>query len=135
MLRISEPVLMNARRVHMVRPEPKAPWMARAVADYGQFGADELASRLAEAVHALTGKQPARELIWVSPTQRAAAVSVDGVRFHWEQGRLVLLRPCVQCGLGQLASPPLHSRVDLGYALAAWQPRHPDCEQEDPIDW
>ncbi|NTU80560.1 MAG: hypothetical protein HGA45_14480 [Chloroflexales bacterium] len=132
---LSTPSPAVARREHMHRAEPEASWKARAVADFGQHGDEDLAVSLLGAVRALTGQQVSPEHMWVSSARRAAAVSVDNIRFRWEQSQLVVLRPCVHCGLGQLASLALHSRADLGYALSAWQPRHPGCEQEDPTDW
>lgn len=123
------------RRGGLVGAEADAPWKARAVAELAQHDGEELVTRLLRAVRAVIGQEVSPAQVWASPAEQAAALSVDGVRFRWEQGRLVLLRPCVHCGLGQLASPALHARADLGYALADWQPRHAGCEQDDPAEW
>jgi hypothetical protein len=110
-------------------------WQARAVATYRQQGASSLVEALRRAIRELAGEEAPADRIWVNEAERAAGAVVDGVHFRWEHDRLVLLRPCAHCGLGLLASPPLRTRADLGYALAAWEPRHPDCEPDDPADW
>ncbi|GAB4441274.1 MAG: hypothetical protein OHK0015_38400 [Chloroflexi bacterium OHK40] len=105
-------------------------WMDRL--SYTRYD-DEAALRreLIRRVRSLTGVVPAAEAVWVDGARHAAGVALDGVRFRLERGELVLLRPCAHCGTGLLASPPLRSPEDLGYALLAWQPLHGDCQPDD----
>lgn len=109
-------------------------WQARAIAIYRKHEATELSTALLRAIRILTGQEVGAERVWVDREERSAGVVVDGVHFRWEHDRLVLLRPCVHCGIGQVASPALHSQADLGYALAVWQPHHPGCQAEDLPD-
>lgn len=113
-------------------------WQARAIAAYRQRRSDaDAALRRGFAAHvrALTGRTIDEAAIWVDRAERAATALVDGVRFRYEAGQLALLRPCELCGSGSFASPPLNSPEDLGYALSAWQPRHPQCQPDDPTNW
>jgi hypothetical protein len=59
---------------------------------------------------------------------------MDGVIFQLQGSDLILLRPCVYCGVGHFTSPPIATPADLGYALSGWQPYHADCEPADPDD-
>lgn len=111
-------------------------WKARAIASYREHhgAAMSLVEALLRAVDSLTGQAAAAERIWVNEAERSAGAVVDGVHFRYEHGRLVVLRPCSHCGLGQLPSRPIGAQADLGFALAAWQPLHFDCQPEDPSD-
>jgi hypothetical protein len=123
------------RRQRAEREVPAVDWKAQAIAIYQRR--DEYAALLAELsrrVQLLTGRDVRAEYMWVDCTERTAGVTVDGVRFRLEQARLVIVRPCQYCGLGDFASPALHSQVDLGYALSAWTPRHPNCLPDETAD-
>jgi hypothetical protein len=90
---------------------------------------------LARRLRALIGVVVNRDDIWVDLDERSALVTVDGVRFRWEQSQLVILRPCALCDSGQFASPPLTSQADVGYVLSVWQPHHALCQPDDPVSW
>jgi hypothetical protein len=81
------------------------------------------------------GRPIDQDLIWADAADGVAIVVVDGVRFQWDRFQLVLFRPCVECGADQFASAGLRTQADLGYALSAWEPRHPGCRPEDPADY
>ena len=113
-------------------------WKAQMITTYQRHRQDEdsaLRIALARRLRALIGVEVNLDGIWVDLDERSALVTVDGVRFRWEQSQLVVLRPCALCGGGQFASPPLTSRADVGYALSAWQPHHPHCQPDDPVSW
>ena len=113
-------------------------WKTQAIATYQQRRRQEdsaLRIALARRLRALIGVEVDRDDIWVDLDERSALATVDGVRFRWEQSQLVMLRPCALCGGGQFASQPLTSRADVGYALSGWQPRHPQCQPDDPVSW
>jgi len=113
-------------------------WKTQMIATYRQrrqYEYSALRTTLAQSVRALTGREVDVDAIWVDLDERIALTTVDGVRFRWEQSRLVVLRPCALCGSGQFASPALASQMDVGYALSAWQPRHPQCQPDDPVNW
>lgn len=137
MLHYMSATALPARRRAGDKPELSEGWKARVIASYRerQGGALSLVEALMRAVGAFTGETASAERIWVNEAERSAGAVVDGVHFRYEHGRLVVLRPCAHCGLGLLASPPVGSAADLGYALAAWQPLHHDCQPEDPADW
>ncbi|MFO7170542.1 MAG: hypothetical protein DIU80_021140 [Chloroflexota bacterium] len=129
---------LPARRGQGARARRADDWKARAVARYQErqrHEAVELRDALARRLHTLTGLEIAPERIWVDRAERIAGVTVDGVHFRWESGQLTLVRPCELCGIGEIASKPLHTQADIGYALSDWQPRHPACQPEDPANW
>jgi hypothetical protein len=113
-------------------------WKAQVIATYQQYRQSEgsaLRRTLAQRVHALTGHELNEGAIWVDLDERIALATVDGVRFRWERDQLVLLRPCALCGSGQFASAPLTDQAEIGYALSDWQPHHPQCQPDDPVNW
>jgi hypothetical protein len=113
-------------------------WKTQMIATYQQhrqYEGSALRIALAQRVRALTGREVNVDAIWVDLDERIALATVDSVRFRWEQSQLVMLRPCALCGSGQFASPPLTSQADVGYALSAWQPHHPQCQPDDPVNW
>jgi hypothetical protein len=113
-------------------------WKTQLITVYQQQQPSEasaLQATLAQRVRALTGREMNVDAIWVDLDQRAAFVTVDGVRFRWQQSQLVMLRPCALCGSGEFASQPLISRADVGYALSTWQPHHQQCQLGDPANW
>jgi hypothetical protein len=113
-------------------------WKARAITTYQQQRRDDGAALrlgLARHVRALTGRVVHADAIWVDLDGRMALATVDGVRFRWERDQLVILRPCALCGSGQFASAPLTDRAEIGYALSDWQPRHAQCQPDDPVNW
>ena len=112
-------------------------WRTAAIAAYRRSDHDETATMLAELaarVRELTGRRVAETAILSGRSatgERTATVAVDGAVFALWRGKLVLLVPCIHCGLGQLASPAIESRADLGYTLAGWKLRCQHCEPED----
>jgi hypothetical protein len=113
-------------------------WKTQVITTYQRLRQDEdslLRIALVRRLRALVGVEVNVDDIWVDLDERSALVTVDGVRFRWEQSQLVMLRTCALCGSGQFASPPLTSQADVGYALSAWQPRHPECQPDDPVSW
>jgi hypothetical protein len=113
-------------------------WKTRMIATYQQHRQHEgstLRITVAQRVRALIGREVNVDAIWVDPDERAALVTVDGLHFRYERTQLVMFRPCALCGGGQFASPPLTSQADIGYALSVWQPRHPQCQPDDPVNW
>jgi hypothetical protein len=113
-------------------------WQSQAIAAYEQSRQTSDASlrlMLAERLRGLLGYEIDRSAIWVDRSAGLAITRVDGVLFRMERSRLMLVRPCAECGLGQLTSPELRTQADLGYALSAWQPHHPACQPEDPADY
>ena len=138
---------MLAQERMRVRDEMTAPgfatpvildWRTAAIAAHRRSDHDETATMLAELaarVLELTGRRVAETSLLSQRSatgERAATVVVDGAAFQLRRGTLVLLVTCAHCGLGQLTSPAIASRADLGYALAAWEPRCQHCEPEDP---
>jgi hypothetical protein len=114
---------------------PALDWKAQAIAAYIRQGREQpLRDLFVQQLHALTGRDVPAERVWVDASGRHASAAVDGSLFGSEHGQLVLMRPCVHCGTGTFASPPLKTQADLGYALAAWQPLHPDCTPHDDIN-
>lgn len=105
-------------------------WRTRVIQAYHRSRPDgvTLAGELVAALHQLTGRAPDPDTIVVDPAGPAAWGSVDGVRFRWNQGQLVTVRPCAHCGHGSFASQPLLTKQELGYALSVWQPLHTDCQ-------
>lgn len=131
-LELAEPPYQLAGPGHEEQPSD---WMARALAAYmRRYDAEALRGTIARQVRLLTGRSPAPEQIWADGERRVATAVVDGAVFRLEQGELRLMRPCAHCGVGQIASAPLRSEADLGYALGFWEPLHADCEPEDAAD-
>jgi hypothetical protein len=115
------------------RLSPRLHWKAVAAAAFAQQSdGAALRAKVAQRLRTLIGRDIDLERIWVDPSTAEAGVTVDGVRFRWEHDQLGVLRPCVHCGVGSFLSRPLHSLADIGDALGAWQPRHPECEPSDP---
>jgi hypothetical protein len=115
-----------------------ADWKAQMITTYQRHRQGEdstLRIALARRLRTLIGVEVNRDDIWVDLDEHSALVTVDGIRFRSEQSQLVMLRPCTLCDSGQFASPPLASQADVGYALSAWQPRHPQCRPDDPVSW
>jgi hypothetical protein len=90
---------------------------------------------IAGRLHMLIGRRIPEDSIYVDPERQIAVVVVDNVLFRWRNQALAVVQPCAECGLGQFESPPLREPADVGYALTAWQPLHPHCQPEDPVDW
>jgi hypothetical protein len=113
-------------------------WKTQVIATYQRHRQDEdsaLRIALARRLRTLIEVEVNLNDIWVDLDERIALATVDGVRFRFEQSQLVMLRSCALCGGGQFASPPLTSQADVGYALSAWQPRHAQCQPDDPASW
>lgn len=120
------------------RPALVAGWKAQAIEAYQQRRPDEeraMQAALTEQVQAFTGCSVECDAILVDLDEQFACAVVDGVLFRWGATGLVLLRPCAFCGSGRFASPSLTRQADVGYAIAVWQPHHPNCQPEDPINW
>lgn len=109
-------------------------WQATLIADYIRKAAGQtrrMRQRLAQEVLALTGHVIGEQVIAVDIGARRASVVIDGVIFLLRGESLRIVRPCAWCGTGRFESDPITSRSDLGYALAIWQPFHPECEPAD----
>jgi hypothetical protein len=112
-------------------------WQATAVeayADEAQAGGVGLRAKLAARLQALTGREVRADAIVTDLVTRRATTTMDGVVFQLQSSDLILMRPCVYCGVGRFSSPPIANPADLGYALSGWQPYHADCEPADPAD-
>jgi hypothetical protein len=90
---------------------------------------------LAGRLHMLIGRRVPEDSIYADPERQIAVVVVDNVLFRWRTQAVVIVQPCAECGLGQFESPALLQSADVGYALSAWQPLHPHCQPEDPVNW
>lgn len=113
-------------------------WKAGAIASYQQhWMRDEATLRRAFArhLHQLIGREIDQAMIWVDSARRGATARIDGVQFRYDGTQVMLVRPCELCESGSFTSPALASPVDVGYALSAWQPRHPQCQPDDPVNW
>jgi hypothetical protein len=73
--------------------------------------------------------------MYVEPAERIATVVVDGTLFYSRREALTLVRACAYCGSGEFESPPLRDAADVGYALSAWRPAHPNCQDEGSPYW
>jgi hypothetical protein len=131
--RATQPVTDTA--MPNTRAKASCPWQPAALTSYavevGMDGAhlrDELATR----VFTLTGCAIPDSVITADPAARRAIAAMDEALFQLQGRSLILLRRCAHCGTGLFGSPPIESRSDLGYALAAWTPYHPDCAPTDP---
>jgi hypothetical protein len=120
------------------RGEPAHDWQSQAVETYSESRLASVAGLLADMtarIYALTGRTLAPESIYVDYDDIFAVAVLDGRTFRLRHGRLVLLRPCVECGLKHFESPAILSQIDLGYALGKWEPRCASCQSEDPLGW
>jgi hypothetical protein len=118
--------------------QPAVDWRAFAITTYQQRRTHaDMALRLslADRVHTLTGREIALETIWLDRDEQVALAMVDSILFRYAGEQLIVLRPCALCGSGRFTSPPVTSRADVGYALSVWQPRHPECQPDDAINW
>lgn len=109
-------------------------WQAKASAHYHATVGDmsrQMRRRLARRLFEVTGAMPA---IVVDSDARWAMAMVDGVMFLLRGNDLVVLRHCAHCQSGRFESASIMNQDDLGYALAAWQPYHPECAPTDPPD-
>jgi hypothetical protein len=112
-------------------------WRTGAIAVYGRAEPDDtgaLRTELASRLRALIGRRFPPGAIQVDRDGRVATAVVDGTRLRLRRHDLLLVRPCAHCGTGDFESPPLLNLVDLGQALAAWEPRCRHCQIEDPND-
>ncbi len=90
----------------------------------------ELITRILE----LTGQRVEPGAIQLDRTTQTATVAVGDLWFQLRGRELCLVRPCVHCGAGRFESAAIHDLVDLGHALAVWEPC---CEGwcVDDEDW
>ncbi|HEX9039085.1 MAG TPA: hypothetical protein VF808_19035 [Ktedonobacterales bacterium] len=112
-------------------------WQVASLRTYAQetgVNGAHLRAELAARVSSLTGCAIPASAITADLTARRATGALNGVVFQLQGHTLILLRRCAHCGAGHFTSPPIESRSDLGYALAAWMPYHPDCAPADPPD-
>ena len=94
-----------------------------------------LQAELAERIAHLTGQRIRPDTIYVNPAARLAVANVDGLTFRLQRHALVLVRPCVHCGVVQFESDPIVTIADVGHALLAWEPACPGCEPDDSAEW
>jgi hypothetical protein len=137
-------------QIETFRPTPFRPiathdmatdWRAAAIEAYRQAKHRDdaaLHADLASRILSLTGHRIAPERIWSDGAARRASAAVEGVVFQLQAGVLMIVRPCVECGLGAFSSPPITSRADLGHALAEWAPacpHHLPADEDDDRSW
>jgi hypothetical protein len=96
---------------------------------------EQLREELGARLRLLMGRHIPVELIWADNEGQAATLQLDGVRFRLRHGSLVVMRPCVECGLGTFESAAIREGQDVAYALAGWEPRCRHCPIEDPANW
>ena len=114
---------------------PANAWQGTAIAAYRQTERERVAALgtdLAARIAALTRRRIDLEALVIDRDARRATALVDGALFQVRDHTLALLRPCVQCGVGQFPSPPIASAGDFGYALAAWELRCAGCQLTGP---
>ena len=114
-------------------------WQEAAIIAYRQAertDRNRLRQELASRIHELTGQSVDAGSISVDQGTRTATVTVGDVVFQLRQTALVLVRPCVHCGVGRCTSAEIACAVDLGHALAVWEPRCAACAWDDEDeDW
>ena len=130
--------LMLPTEAPVVFADPAGDWRDQAIMAYQHHRPRAMMAMkadLAGRLHMLIGRPIPEDSISVDSDQQIALVVVDNVLFRWRRQAVVVVRPCAECGLGQFESPALMEPADVGYALSAWQPLHPYCQAEDPVDW
>ena len=136
--------MMSATRVrapeHLAAFPAPVPldWRVRAVSEWEatrEVDEESLRIDLALRLSALTSREVPQYAIHVNTANRSATTRLDGVLFRLVEGQLSVVRPCAYCGTGELTSPPIQDRADLGRALVGWDPRHPYCQDVDAPDW
>ncbi len=131
-------IVMLSTEAPVVLADPTSDWRAQVVMTYQHKRPNATAAtptELASRLYALIGRRIPQDRIYVDPEQQLAVVVVDNVLFRLRRQAVVVVRPCAECGLGQFESPPLTQPADVGYALSTWQPLHPHCQPQDPVDW
>ena len=127
-----------ATDVSVIPTQPRADWRDQAVVTFQQHQPRAMMAMKTDLVgrlDMLIGRRIPEDSIYVDSNQQIAVVLIDKVLFRWCRQAVVVVRPCVECGLGQFESPALLQSADVGYALSAWQPLHPHCQPEDPVNW
>lgn len=112
-------------------------WQESVQAEYAgtmDASAAHLRRTLARRVLTLAGRTVPDQAIVVDGAAQWAMAVVDGIMFQLRAYGLTIVRPCAYCGTGHFASLPLVGRIDLGHALAGWQPLHAECAPTDPSD-
>ena len=112
-------------------------WREEAIPAYRRSeptGSSSLHHELTTRVLELTGQLVAPGAIQLDRTTQTATVPVGDLWFQLRGRELCLVRPCVHCGAGRFESAAIHDLVDLGHALAVWEPC---CEGwcVDDEDW
>ena len=130
---------MSIQRQSALAPLAEQPgnWRAAIIAGYTATAngiPHQMRRRLAQRLLALTGRVVVEQAIAVDASRRQAIAKVDGVMFQLCDEELAVVRPCAHCGTGRFASAAITNRMRLGYALAVWEPYHPDCAPSDPPD-
>jgi hypothetical protein len=130
--------LMLSTHAPVISTERVGDWRAQVIMAYQHDQPRAIAAMwadLASRLHMLIGRRIPKDSIYVDSEQQIAVVVVDSVLFRLRDQAVVVVRPCAECGLGQFESPSLMQPADVGYALNSWQPLHPHCQPEDPVDW
>lgn len=120
------------------RMSQMAVWQQRAQAAYQQAEADTISRiqrEFARRIALLIDYEPQPQSIYVNLASGTATARVDSITFRLHGNDLTIIRPCAGCGLGQFESLVITSLEDLGGVLTMWQPRCPQCPEEDPNDW
>ncbi len=100
-------------------------WREEAVAAYRRSeptGSSSLHQELTTRVLELTGQLVEPGAIQLDRMTQTASVAMGDVWFRLRGRELCLVRPCVHCGAGRFESAAIHNLVDLGHALAVWEP-------------
>ncbi len=99
-------------------------WREEAVTAYrrSEGTASSAVHELTTRVRELTGQLVEPGAIQLDRTTQTATVAVGDLWFQLRGRELCLVRPCVHCGAGRFASAAIHDLVELGHALAVWEP-------------
>ncbi len=109
-------------------------WREEAIAAYSRAereDIDGLRQELASRILELTGCAVKPGSVYVDRGTRTATASAAGGLFRLRGGELLLVRPCVYCGVRRFESSQVRDLADLGHALSVWEPRCEGCGLED----
>ena len=111
-------------------------WREEAVAAYRRSeptGSSSLCQELTTRILELTGQRVEPGAVELDRTTLTAIAAVGDMWFQLRGRELCLVRPCVHCDTRRFERA-IHDLVDLGHALAVWEPC---CEGwcVDDEDW
>lgn len=139
MLRTQTTTVSSTRSSRWPAAVRSVDWQEAAVTAYRQAERaerDRLRQELTSRILEITDQSVAAGSISVDPGTRTATVAVGDVMFQLRRADLLLVRPCVHCGVDRFTSAAIACAVDLGHALAVWEPRCAGCALDDEDeDW